>query len=103
MKKLWIDDIRDSPDDSWIIVRSSNAAIRYITKEGMPNRIAFDHDLGDDDTSILIIKFIVESFLDGSLTIPNDFDYSVHSMNPIGSKNIKEYMNRFLTFVRTGE
>lgn len=99
MKKLWIDDIRKSPDDTWIIAKNSNEAIYYIESNGLPDMISFDHDLGDDDTSMIIIKYIINSYLDGMLGIPEMFTYRVHSANPVGAKNIIGYMDKFLEFV----
>jgi len=29
---------------------------------------------------------------DNELELPHDFNYSVHSMNPVGAKNIRDYM-----------
>lgn len=34
--------------------------------------------------------------MDGKLTIPENFTYSVHSQNPVGAKNIHTYMQCIL-------
>lgn len=101
--KLWIDDIRNSPDDTWNIARSSTEAIEYISNNGMPNLISFDHDLGGDDTVIFVIKYIIESYMDGFLEMPEMFSYRTHSANPVGVQNIIAYMNRFIEYTVTGE
>ncbi len=41
----------------------------------------------------------IEKVLDGVMTIPKDFVYSVHSQNPVGAQYIKGYMNLFLKHV----
>ena len=94
--KLFIDDERHPITYDWEIVRSSQEAILAIKKLGMPKEISFDHDLGGEDTSIPFIWYIINEFLDGNLTWPENFKYSVHSQNPIGKENIKKLMDGFL-------
>lgn len=90
--KLFIDDERYPVDDSFIIVRSSKQAIDCVNTNGFPSFISFDHDLGSDDTSIVFIRFLVDKLIDNELTIPDDFDFYVHSQNPVGKKNIENWM-----------
>lgn len=45
MLKLWHDDIRFPPDDSWTWVRTNQAA-REILEKGEVVEISLDHDLG---------------------------------------------------------
>ena len=91
--KLFIDDLRDPITNDWKIARSSTEAKNIVTKFGIPNEIAFDHDLGSEDnpndTSIIFIKWLIEQLLDKELFLPVGFKFSVHSMNPIGAVNIK--------------
>lgn len=102
--KLFLDDERWPKEDGWRIIRSSFDAIETIKVEGMPQEIAFDHDLGiaynDDgeyeDTSMRLIWWIIDQHYDGNLEIPEGFKYSVHSQNPIGAANIKGLMDGFL-------
>jgi len=82
---LFIDDERD-PVHSDIIARSSTEAIEIIKKWGWPDHISFDHDLGGDDTSMVIVRWIVDRCLDEGIALP--FSWSVHSQNPIGVANI---------------
>lgn len=46
MIKLFLDDVRNPPDDTWVVVRSYDEFVNYIEKEGVPDFISFDHDLG---------------------------------------------------------
>jgi len=94
--KLFIDDERFPATDDWVIVRSSQEAIAMIIEYGMPHFISFDHDLGGEDTAIRVIRWIIDSFLDGNLEIHPDFDFYVHSQNPIGAENIRKLMSGFL-------
>lgn len=95
--KLFLDDERDPVTDDWVVVRNSTDAVIAVCSWGMPVEIAFDHDLGGDDTSIKFIKWMLNEMYDGELTIPDGFTYSVHSQNPIGAENIKNKMDLLLT------
>jgi hypothetical protein len=109
--KLFIDDVRD-PDnagfknDDWTVARDFYSAIKLI-EDHKPQRIAFDHDLGDvhyagvidGTTGFDIAKFLVEAdqnYPDAGY-ITEDFHYSSHSANPDGKRNIERllygYMN----------
>jgi hypothetical protein len=87
--KLFIDDIREPPEAGYIIARSSNEAINIVKKQGWPTFMSLDHDLGDDDTTMVFLKRLVEEIWDGKQNPP---DYKVHSANPIGTLNIKSFM-----------
>jgi hypothetical protein len=94
--KMFIDDKRFPVDDSWVIVRSSEEAIQYVKDNGMPIYISFDHDLGGDDTAIKFIWWMIDSFIDEEINISHDFNFYVHSQNPIGAENIRKLMTGFL-------
>ncbi len=87
--KLFIDDERNPPDNTWIVTRSSSNALEYIRNNGMPNFISFDHDLGGDDTTMIFLKNLVDNVWNGTDSPP---DYKVHSANPVGSLNIISFM-----------
>lgn len=42
--KLWVDDIRNAPDDSWTVARTATAAIRAIARYDF-EEISLDHDI----------------------------------------------------------
>lgn len=42
--KLWVDDIRNAPDDSWTIVRTVSSAIRAM-HHWTPAIVSLDHDI----------------------------------------------------------
>ena len=95
--KLFLDDERFPPDDGnvWLIARSSSEAIDTVIKQGTPDFISFDHDLGNDDTAMRFIWFLIESHIEGSLeSFPTN--YYVHSQNPVGVQNIKSLMNSYI-------
>jgi hypothetical protein len=44
--KLWIDDIRNAPDESWSVARDVTSAINFIARFGEEiEEISFDHDI----------------------------------------------------------
>lgn len=94
--KLWVDDIREPPDDTWDWVTTSEAAIallRIISGSGMlwiPREvISFDHDLGGDDTSRPVVLWMIEN------NVRFD-DYRVHSANPVGVEWLTGMIERYL-------
>jgi hypothetical protein len=100
MYKLYIDDLRSPKDTTMIVVRSSIDAIDYVKENGIPNYISFDHDLGYNDTSMNFVHWFVDYLLDNrQLKLPDDFDFNVHSANPVGSDNIKGLMNSLIKFL----
>lgn len=117
MKYLFLDDERMPRDVTWIliggvghwgadwqIVRSLQEAKDWVLKNGFPDVISFDHDLGlehyagnydDGKTGFDFAKWLVEYDMDTN-SMPEDFSYTVHSKNPIGSENIRELINGYL-------
>lgn len=97
MTALFIDDIRHPPVGDWIVVRSSVEALAWMAEHGVPAMISFDHDLGGDDTAMVVVHALVEQDLDsGGKTIPNDFRYIIHSANPIGAENLQGLLDGYL-------
>ena len=110
---LFIDDERNLDDvtwapwqvrekyrnEEWVICRTKIDVINAIFDHDktVPSFISFDHDLGDDEpTGAEITRWVVEMDLDGVITIPADFDFYVHSKNPIGKSNIEGYLKGYL-------
>lgn len=100
--KLYIDDIREPTNpDEWVIARCIMDAIDCVEDfETMPNFISFDYDLGCEmgrnETSMEFLDWLIESVMDGTYFIPDDFDYFVHSGNSVGAKNIQCKLDNFL-------
>lgn len=47
--KLWVDDIRQAPDDTWTVARTATAAIRAIARYDF-EVISLDHDISHQVT-----------------------------------------------------
>jgi hypothetical protein len=124
---LYLDDIRipfDSvkytkntiyKDVNWVIVRSYYEFVRYITKNGLPKIISFDHDLADEHysndmykgtevynknyekfqekTGYDAVKWLVDYCIDNNLKFP---EWYLHTMNPAGMENMKSYILNYL-------
>lgn len=96
--RLFIDDIRDPVEPRWVVVRTSAEAIACLEEWGCPCEISFDHDLGDDDTAMVVVKRLIDLDLDGGgRFIPADFSFSVHSANPVGRQNIVGLLRSYLS------
>lgn len=100
--RLFIDDERFPPDSdnlNWKIARDWDDVQAIIQAHGMPTMISFDHDLGDHThTGYDIAKFLVELDMDNNpqYQLPEQFEFYVHSQNPIGKLNIESYLDNYL-------
>ena len=81
----------------WVIARTVDDAIWYVENYGLPYHIAFDHDLGAKKmTGMDFAVWFSEYILGKELPLPADFGFSVHSMNPVGARNITHRMRYLL-------
>lgn len=115
MKKLYLDDIRIPKTDDWEIVRSYKEFVDWITENGIPNVVSFDHDLANDhygltsNTDFLTwqeyyehqdreltgydcAKWLCEYCMENGLPIPK---WNVHSANPVGKENIENLIRNY--------
>lgn len=118
---LYLDDTR-TPTDTipgyhpWNIVRNYNEFTEWIVKNGIPDLISFDHDLAEehiDDyfnqltnqgfqqpdyasykekTGVDCANFVAEYCQKMNIKLKQ---CSVHSHNPVGAKNIQDFVNGF--------
>lgn len=95
----------------WVIVRNYDEFVKYVTENTLPELISFDHDLADEHycndmsdssyerfkekTGYECAKWLCDYCGDNDLKLPK---YIVHSMNPIGKKNIENYLQNFIKF-----
>lgn len=84
MIKLFVDDVRNPPDDSWTVARSYSEAEAHI-HSGEVEEISFDHDLGEEKTGYDLAKLIERRAFD--FILPPI--WYVHSANPVGRGNIQ--------------
>lgn len=123
---LWLDDNRNPFKKNWIEhyapgyvngrviwVRNYNEFVTHIERNGLPDKVAFDHDLADEHmqyyfeegghdnppnpqagefvekTGYDAAKWLVDYCEENSLKFP---EYVVQSANPVGKKNIIRYI-----------
>lgn len=94
--KLYLDDLRDPRTPGpWLCARSFKAAVDIVLDKGLPTYCSFDHDLGEDASGYDFAKWMVEYELDGLGRFPDDFEFNVHSANPVGVEAINQYLNNY--------
>ena len=126
MRRLFLDDERMPADVTWIdigpgpweIVRSYAEAVAWVEQNGFPDVISFDHDLGyeafdTNEAGIIVVtdsretpsghdfaKWLIHRDMDceGVDGLRDDFRFTVHSMNPVGARNIRELLVSYLSF-----
>lgn len=96
--RLFIDDERFPVTPDWFVARNSFQAIKALELYGLPQEIAFDHDLGGQDTSIIFINSLESELIDKNLKFPKGFEYTTHSQNPIGAANIISKMDALIDY-----
>ena len=96
MYKLFIDDIRQSPDDKWLVTRNYQETIQILTEYKCPTFISFDHDLGEDKSGMDFAKWLVEYDMDHNIINTDNFSFVVHSANPVGKENIEGLLGAYL-------
>ena len=102
-KLTWI----ELPPVEWVIVRNYKDFVDTILRDGVPERISFDHDLADqhyqefhrannsdkkfnyenvtEKTGYDCAKWLANHCVENNIKIPQ---YYVHTMNPMGAANI---------------
>ncbi len=121
---IWLDDIRNPLENDWLVfspieqpyevhwLKTYNEFIDWITINGLPTAICYDHDLSDfqamkngypelmedvpnpenEKTGMDCAKWLVEYCLDNNLKIPL---YNIQSANPVGKDNIDGLLKNF--------
>lgn len=88
--KMFLDDERWPVKDEYVIVRSFEEAIAYMTENGLPEFITFDHDLGGWRNGFHVADWIVGYCLDNDIhELPK---WEIHSQNPVGAENIRKLL-----------
>ena len=104
---LWLDDERDPSDSRWIEyfpirdpvvtwVKSYDEFVQWISRNGLPDAICFDHDLGIGQSGFDAAKWLTEYCLNSGLLLP---EWNIQSANPIGKQNIASILESFDRFV----
>lgn len=102
--KLYLDDVRNPKSDGWVIVRTYDEFKNWISLNGVPDEISFDHDLSNEDetdengftlfakTGYDAAKWLCNYCWTNGLPIPK---WNVHSANPVGRMNISQLLSGY--------
>ncbi|RQP15800.1 MAG: hypothetical protein EAS52_13900 [Parapedobacter sp.] len=80
------------------MVRDFNQFVNYITENGLPDLISFDHDLGVDENGETKLsgydcaKWLVDYVMDHQVPLPRVL---CHSQNPVGKENILKLFENY--------
>lgn len=112
----WVDDYSPINTDNIVVdwVKSYFEFVNWIKKNGLPDAICFDHDLGKLTENELLAqgyskkearkakgeekngydcaKWLVEYCMDHEVDVPA---FNVHSSNPAGKQNIMSYLDGY--------
>lgn len=129
-KLLWLDDLRNPFEGEWlekfapeylsgdceiVWVKDYHAFTDWIKKNGLPTKIAFDHDLGEDvakgkvakgmskrqarkekrltPTGLDAVEWVVDYCIDKGLEFPK---WVIQSANPVGVENMRSLILNFI-------
>lgn len=88
---IFLDDIRQPPSDSWVVVRTTPEAyetIRRLTKMKVTMVVSLDHDLGEDtETGYDLLNWLEKDIATDESFRP-DIVFQIHSANPVGRDNM---------------
>ena len=105
---LWLDDKRDPSMADWLLryapdfhydggnvvwVKDYDEFVRWIEKNGLPYKIAFDHDLGLGKSGYDAAHYVVDYCLDNGTDLPL---WTIQSSNTVGVENIDGLFRSFL-------
>ncbi len=101
MKKLWIDDLRDPPDETWEVVRTAHRAI-CLLEDNEYEEVSFDNDLGYESlygNKMLegrnILGWLRNRQANGLYVPP---ELKVHTSNPDASQAMENDIQRMIGF-----
>ena len=116
---LFLDDVRIPTHVTWVkipdyqhysVVRNYKQFVDLVTLRGLPKFVCYDHDLADchygdglngrgidydkytEKTGYDCAKWLVNYCVDKGVKHP---PYIVHSLNPVGKKNIESYIENY--------
>lgn len=123
---LWLDDYRNPLEGEWLVfspikepdytvhwVKNYAQFVEWISLNGLPTGVCFDHDLSDfqawhvsepefskdvpwpesEKTGMDCAKWLVEYCIDNLKPLPL---YNIQSANPVGKENIDKLLQNYL-------
>ncbi len=89
--KLFIDDLRDAPDDTWTVARNASDAKEFLCG-GQVTSVSFDNDLGLESEEGWEIANWLEVRI-RAREVPMIQHFNVHSANPPAARRIWNTLN----------
>lgn len=101
---LWLDDYRNPFTSDWLVfspikhpfktvwVQSYQEFIEWINKNGIPDAVCFDHDLGTEMSGYDAVKWLCSYCESNNVAFPL---YGMQSANPVGRENMLYYIQNF--------
>ncbi|BDH56476.1 cyclic-phosphate processing receiver domain-containing protein [Tsukamurella sp. PLM1] len=86
--KLFVDDLRDPPEATWTVARTSAEALEILQSGAQVDELSLDHDLGGEDTSRPIVLWLAEQDRWPAVV-------RVHSANPVGVEWLTGMVERY--------
>ena len=100
-KIIWLDDIREPislledgtyKESDIRICRNYLQFVEAIQKDGLPEIICFDHDLGEEKTGYDCAKFVVDYCIKNKVKLPQ---WYIQSANVVGSAHINDLLKNY--------
>ena len=93
-----------SEESNFDIVRTYDEFVQYIRRNGLPNFISFDNDLGlDEHGNVAPDGYAAAKWLvyESELDLIN-LEFKVHSANPVAAEQIKGLLNNYIKHLKSG-
>ncbi len=96
--KLWVDDIREAPDESWTVARKVQPALNILSQFTYEwDEISLDHDIEnrpDDETFMPVAYYMAMLYgnMPRNVKVPK---ITIHSINPVGARNMHDTLKRY--------
>lgn len=90
MIKLFVDDLRNPPDNTWKVVRNYGDAVAFMNSlSEAPDIVSLDHDLGNVPQDGYDVFCYIEQRVIGIMDWKKCPEVIAHSMNPVGRRRIE--------------
>ncbi len=99
--KLFLDDNRDPKTKDFTLARSYKSAVKLVQRKGCPIYIAFDYDLGEDESGLNFANWLIQKDeLHYGKFLPEGFGFECHSTDTEGKVSIEKVMSEYLSSKR---
>ena len=96
--KLFLDDNRDPKTKDFTLARSYKSAVNLVIKRGCPIFVAFDWDLGEDESGLDFANWLIsKDKAECGKYFPEEFSFECHSSDAEGKASIEKVMSEYLS------